>query len=104
MYSCEKYIIQVWRVHWDRRVEKQIDALPAHIVGSFYDWVRAVERDGMESVRRLPGYHDEGLKGELKGVRSVRLTKAYRVLYVESVDGNLKIAYVTRVSKHDYEK
>ena len=94
----------MWRVYWDRRVERQIDALPEHIVGSFFDWVRAVERDGMESVRRLAGYHDEGLKGEMKGIRSVRLTKAYRVLYVVSANGGVKIANVTRVSKHDYKK
>lgn len=89
---------------WDRRVEKQLDAVPEHVVGSFFDRVLAVERDGMESVRKLPGYHDEGLKGELKGLRSVRLTKAYRVLYRVTGDGGVKIAAVTRVSKHDYPK
>lgn len=73
----------VWRVYWGRRVEKQLDGLPEHIVGSFFDWIRAVGRDGMESVRRLPGYHDEKLKGDLKGSRSVRLTRAYRVVYVD---------------------
>ena len=85
-------------------MEKQLDALPQHIVGSFFDWVRAVERDGMESVRRLTGYHDEPLRGELKGSRSIRLTKSYRVLYAQSLDGNVKIANVTRVSKHDYKE
>ena len=85
-------------------MEKQLDALPEHVVGSFYDWVRAVERDGMRSVRQLAGYHDEKLRGELTGLRSVRLTKAYRVLYFETKDGVAKVAQVTRVSKHDYTK
>ena len=57
----------------------------------------------MESVRRLRGYHDEKLKGKLEGMRSVRITKAYRVLYVESETEGVKIAEVTRVSKHDYK-
>jgi hypothetical protein len=57
-------------------VEKQLDALPTHVVGSFYDRVRAVEREGMRAVRRLSGYHDEKLRGELGGLRSVRLTRA----------------------------
>lgn len=94
----------MWRVRWDHRVEKQLDALPLHIVGSFHDWVRAVERDGMASVRQLHGYHDEKLKGVLAGLRSVRLTKAYRVLYRETMDGVTHVAEVTRVSKHDYKK
>lgn len=85
-------------------MEKQLDAIPAHLVGSFYDWVRAVERDGMRSVRQLSGYHDEKLRGELAGLRSVRLTKAYRVLYFETTDGVTHVAQVTRISKHDYTK
>ena len=96
--------MESWRVRWDRRVEKQLDVLPTHVVGSFYDWVRAVEREGMRAVRRLPGYHDEKLRGKLAGLRSVRLTRAYRVLYFETTAGVTHVAQVTRVGKHDYTK
>jgi proteic killer suppression protein len=58
----------------------------------------------MKSARQLTGYRDEKLRGELAGLRSVRLTKAYRVLYFEAPDGVVQIAQVTRVSKHDYTK
>ena len=73
------------------------------MVGSFYDWARAVERDGMEQTRKLPGYHDEKLSGNLAGLRSVKLGKAYRVFYYEAADGTIKVAQVTKVSKHEYK-
>lgn len=93
----------MWRVQWDQSVHKQIHKLPDSMVGSFYDWVNAVEQLGMERVRILPGYHDEKLRGQLRGLRSVRISKAYRVLYYEIEDGLIKVAQVTRISKHDYK-
>lgn len=33
-------------------------------------------------MRKIPGYHDEPLKGDLKGLRSIRLSKGYRAYYV----------------------
>jgi len=53
-------------------------------------------------VRKLPGYHDEPLKGDRKGQRSVRLNRAYRAIYEESEDGQLTIITVLEVNKHDY--
>ena len=84
----------MWQVRWGRKVEKQLNDLPE----------QAVERDGMESVRKLSGYHDEKLKGELAGLRSVRISKAYRIFYFETADGSIKVAEVTKVSKHEYKK
>jgi proteic killer suppression protein len=55
----------------------------------------------MEQVRKLPGYHDEKLRGELDGMRSVWITKAYGVFYYETADGKVKVAEVTKVSKHE---
>lgn len=94
----------MWKVRWDKAVQKQLFKLPDYIVEIFYDWARAVERDGMEDVRKLSGYHDEKLHGEMKGLRSVRISKAYRVFYYETRDGTIKVAQVTKVSKHDYKK
>ena len=97
-------MIKKWKVYWNQKVQKQVLHLPHHIIGSFYDWVRAVEFEGIEEVRRLPGYHDEKLKGEWEGFRSVRLTKAYRVFYYEFKNGEFFIAQVVKVSKHEYQK
>ena len=45
-------------------------------------WVGNVEAKGLEEVRKLPGYHDEPLKGQRQGQRSIRLSRAYRAIYV----------------------
>ncbi len=104
LYFLKQYSEVVWQVRWSRKVQKQLDDLPEYIVGSFYDWAKAVEKDGMESIRKLAGYHDEKLRGELAGLRSVRISKAHRVFYFESADGSIKVAEVTKVSKHEYKK
>ena len=93
-----------WRVLWGLKVEKMLDRLPRHIVGAFFDWARAVESDGMEATRKLPGYHDEKLQGSLAGLRSVRLGKAYRVFYFEVMTSAGKVAQIEKVSKHEYTK
>ena len=36
--------------------------------------------DGLEEVRKVPGYHDEPLKGDQAGERSIRLSRSYRCL------------------------
>ncbi len=82
-------------------VKKQIKKLPFYIVISFQNWVEDVEKRGLEEVRKTPGYHDEPLKGELKGLRSVRLSKAYRAYY-KVVDGAVKFVSVERIDKHEY--
>lgn len=80
---------------------KQLKKLPAHIVISFQNWVEDVEERGLEEVRKIPGYHDEPLRGELKGLRSIRLSKAYRAYY-QIVDGAIRFVNVERIDKHEY--
>jgi proteic killer suppression protein len=70
------YVINV--IELSALTQKQLKKLPAHIVISFQNWVEDVEEHGLEEVRKIPGYHDEPLRGELKGLRSIRLSKAYR--------------------------
>ena len=82
--------------------EKQLSKLPKNIVAAYYTWVGTVELDGIRSTRKLSGYHDEPLKGERRGQRSVRLNKAYRVIYEETESGNLILIAVQEVNKHEY--
>ncbi|OQW48167.1 MAG: hypothetical protein A4S09_13740 [Proteobacteria bacterium SG_bin7] len=65
-------------------------------------WVRSVEDHGIREVRKIPGYHDEPLKGQRKGQRSVRLSKAYRAIYTEHGEGEVEIILVEEVNKHEY--
>lgn len=82
-------------------VQKQLKKLPQHIVISFQNWVEDVEERGLEEVRKIPGYHDELLRGELKGMRSIRLSKAYRAYY-RIVHGSIHFVRVERIDKHEY--
>lgn len=85
-----------------RFAEKQLRKLPKHIVAAFYTWVKSVELDGIRKIRKIVGYHDEPLKGERKGQRSVRLSRSYRVIYEETESGNIVLVGVLEVNKHEY--
>lgn len=82
-------------------VKKQIKRLPIHIVVSFQNWAEDVEARGLEEVRKIPGYHDEPLRGELRGFRSIRLSRGYRAYY-QVVGGAVKFVNVERIDKHEY--
>jgi toxin HigB-1 len=92
----------MWKVYWSKIVNKDLDRLPEFIQQKFRAWVVAVEQDGMESVRKLKGFHDEPLRGNRSGQRSVRLNRAYRVIYLENRDGEIHVAQVIEVNKHEY--
>jgi proteic killer suppression protein len=90
------------RVWLTKFAEKQLRKLPKQIVAAYHTWVRTVEIDGIRATRRLPGYHDEPLKGDRKGQRSVRLSKAYRVIYEETQSENIVLIGIQEVNKHEY--
>lgn len=85
-----------------RRAKKDLETVPAHVRVKLLAWVDSVQEEGMAVVRRVPGFHDEPLKGPRAGQRSIRLSKAYRAIYVETVDGDVELARVEEVNKHDY--
>jgi len=64
-------------------------------------WVESVETTGLESVRQVPGYHDEPLKGNRRGQRSIRLSLAYRAIYIIRNE-QMEFVSVEEVNKHDY--
>lgn len=88
------------RVTIAKFAEKQLNKLPFYIKEALRYWAETVERQGILEVRKLKGYHDEPLKGERKGQRSIRLNKAYRAIYIESECG-IEIC-VIEVNKHEY--
>jgi toxin HigB-1 len=90
------------RVWITKFAEKQVRKLPRQIVAAYRTWVKSVELDGIRTTRSLPGYHDEPLKGDRKGQRSVRLSKAYRVIYEETEAGTIVLIGVQEVNKHEY--
>jgi proteic killer suppression protein len=89
------------RVEISRLAEKQLRRVPRHVVDNLMIWVAAVEHDGLEEVRKVPGYHDEPLKGQHAGRRSIRLSRAYRATYEIKGDA-VKFVSLQEVSKHGY--
>ncbi len=89
-------------VEFTNSAVKDLKRLPEHIVTKLRDWANAVQRVGIEAVRRSPGYHDEPLRGSRDGQRSIRLSKAYRAFYVEDQRGNVRIITIIEVNRHEY--
>ena len=83
-------------------IKKVLKTIPIHIVRNLQRWVLQVEMMGINEIRKIPGYHDEPLKGKRKGQRSIRLSKAYRAIYVESQSGGINNIEIVEVTKHEY--
>ena len=90
------------RVELSKLVRRQLKKIPRHIVENLASWVDAVETMGLEEVRKTSGYHDEPLHGDRRGQRSIRLSRAYRAIYVVKDDGEVEFVSVEEVSKHAY--
>ena len=84
------------------QAQKQLRKVPRHVAAKLLLWVDAVETTGLEHVRKVPGYHDEPLKGSRQGQRSIRLSRSYRAYYVIGTDGSLEFVEVEEVNKHVY--
>jgi toxin HigB-1 len=85
-----------------KSAERDLIRLPANVVLKLQAWVDDIEDRGLHEVRKIPGYHDEPLKGKRKGQRSIRLSKAYRAIYIIDTNGVLDVINVIEVNKHDY--
>lgn len=94
--------MEIFKVTLTKKAENELEKLPKHIVLKLTGWVEDVGRRGLSEVKKVPGYHDEPLKGKRKGQRSIRLSKQYRAIYV--IDENKKMAQIIilEVNKHEY--
>ncbi|HSA58446.1 MAG TPA: type II toxin-antitoxin system mRNA interferase toxin, RelE/StbE family [bacterium] len=84
------------------RAERDLLRVPARVQRKLLAWIDVVKAEGLESVRRIFGYHDEPLKGRRFGQRSIRLNKAYRAIYEIEEQGSVRIIEIKEVTKHDY--
>ena len=91
---------RIYIVYLSSNAEKALDKIPDYIARKLQLWVDDVEERGLPEVRKVPGFHDEPLKGDLQGLRSIRLNKAYRAIYRE----DMCEIYILEVNKHDYKK
>jgi toxin HigB-1 len=80
---------------------KQLKKCPEYVQTKFDYWIDLLTAIGLRECRKYKGFHDEPLRGTRRGQRSVRLSKAYRLIYRE-LDDNYEIIEVIEVNKHDY--
>jgi proteic killer suppression protein len=90
------------QVRLSNSAKRALRKVPGYIADKLETWVDAVERDGLAEVRKIPGYHDEPLKGDRHGQRSIRLSRDYRAIYTVNYDGIVEFVSVEEVSKHEY--
>ncbi len=93
--------MDIFQVLLSKKAEKSLEKLPSYIAIKLLSWVDAVQHQGLREVRKIPGYHDEPLKGDRFGERSIRLSKAYRAIYLVKKDG-IEFVEIMEVNKHAY--
>ena len=86
-----------------RQAEKELTKIPAYIGIKLQAWIDSVCNSGLQKTRKIPGYHDEPLIGKLLGLRSVRLSKKYRLIYQIEIEAGNKVINILRVNNHDYK-
>ena len=94
---AKKYIVDL-----SKKAKENLVKVPVHIKDKLLVWVDDIEREGVEKVRKIPGFHDEPLKGGRAGQCSIRLSKGYRAIYIEEDNKEITIILVMEVNKHDY--
>lgn len=82
-------------------VMKNLHTIPLPIKKKLLIWVAAIEERGLNEVRKIPGYHDEPLKGNRKGQRSIRLNKQWRAIY-RVINKKIEFVLIEEVIPHDY--
>jgi len=90
------------QVELGKKAKKQLNSVPRHILNKLESWIRAVELEGVEQVRKISGYHDEALQGKRKGQRSIRLSRSYRAVYIMLKSGVVEYINIEEVHKHEY--
>jgi proteic killer suppression protein len=89
-------------VELSSKARKQLVRVPIHIARKFTLWVDLVRVDGLEAARTVPGFRDHALKGEWQGYRAIRLSDAYRAIYIVRDRTSIETVCVEEVNKHDY--
>ena len=92
----------IFRVDIADKALKQLRKAPKHIVTKLMAWVDDAGSRGLEEVRKVPGYNDHPLKGELAGHRAIRLSLQWRAVYAVKIDASVEFALIEEVHPHDY--
>lgn len=85
-----------------KHIRRQLKKIDKGIIKRLQRWVFYVETQGLLETRKIPGFHDEPLKGKWKGYRSVRLNKKWRAIYLYKKHNPISIVIIEEVSPHEY--
>ncbi len=91
-----------YEVILEKSVRRRLRRVPRHVIDKLEAWIEMVETDGLEEARKIPGFHDESLKGERAGQRSIRLSRQWRAIYETRLNGEVVVILVKEVTPHDY--
>lgn len=95
--------VDIFEVILSKSLIRELTRVPKHIVISLQGWIESVKEDGLALTRKIPGYHDEPIKGkERAGQRSIRLNKAWRAFYRIDESSVVHFIEVIEVNKHEY--
>ena len=93
----------IFDVQLSRNAKKDLATIPTYIVKKLRTWIFSVSQNGIIEIRKISSYHDEPLKGNRLGQRSIRLNNSYRAIY-EVKNNEIEIEYIEiqEVNNHEY--
>lgn len=101
-YIKELCSVDIHNVVISKHADRDLKTVPKHVVKKLIGWIENISHHGLRETKKIAGYHDEPLKGDRSGQRSIRLSKAYRAIYEITQDGTVQIINVIEVNKHVY--
>jgi proteic killer suppression protein len=84
-----------------KATEKDLRKVPRHVQVSFFAWVDAVTHEGLEAVRKVPGYHDEPLAGDRVGTTLDTADQGFPRVY-RTEGTTAKLVRVIEINKQEY--
>jgi proteic killer suppression protein len=94
--------VDIFEVELSEQAKDQLIRVPLYIAFKLQSWISGVQTHGLREMKKILGYHDEPLKGNRIGQRSIRLNKAYRAFYIINKRGMAEFIEVIEVNKHEY--
>lgn len=82
-------------------IKKHLKKTPKQVIQRLQRWSLYIESIGLIQTRKIPGLHDEPLKGQWKGYRSIRLGHQWRAIY--KLHKNTRfIVKLKEITPHEY--
>ena len=92
----------IFHARLSEKANDDLKKVPLYIALKLHGWIEIVGHSGLNEAKKIPGYHDEPLKGKRKGQRSIRLNIAYRAIYIIKESDMIQFVEIKEVNKHEY--